>query len=114
MFAMSSKVKVNSRLCGFVALIEATEKDDATYDIKVDSPCEKIKKFAKGLENLTLVDIADWPNSAVQRKMLEMKLSPACLIPSGILNAARIEAGLVSKSLAEEVKSVSIEFVFER
>ncbi len=44
---MTSKVKVDSRLCGFVALIEATEKDDGTYDIKVDSPCEKIQKFAK-------------------------------------------------------------------
>lgn len=113
MITMTSKVKVNSKLCGFVSLIEATEKDDATYDIKVASPCEKIQKFAKGLENLTLVDIADWPNSAVQRRMLEMKLGPACLIPSGILNAARIEAGLVSKSLAEEVKSISIDFVFD-
>ena len=110
---MTSKVKVNSKLCGFVSFIEATEKDDATYDIKVVSPCEKIQKFAKGLENLTLVDIADWPNSAVQRRMLETKLGPACLIPSGILNAARIEAELVSKSLAEEVKSISIDFVFD-
>ena len=108
---MTSKVKVDSRLCGFVALIEATEKDDGTYDIKVDSPCEKIQKFAKGLENLTLVDIADWPNSAVQSRMLEMKLGAACLVPNGILNAARIEAGLVSRSLAEQVKSISIEFV---
>jgi hypothetical protein len=113
MTMMTSKVKVNSKLCGFVSWIEAMEKDDGTYGIKVDSPCEKIQKFAKGLENLTLVDIADWPNSAVQRRMLEMKLGPACLIPSGILNAARIEAGLVSKSLAEHVKSVSIEFVAE-
>ncbi len=110
---MTSKVKVNSKLCGFVALIEINERDDGTYDIKVDSPCEKIQKFAEGLENLTLVDIADWPNSAVQKRMLEVKLGPACLIPSGILNAARIEAGLVSKSLAEEVKNISIEFVFD-
>ena len=100
-------------MCGFVALIEINERDDGTYDIKVDSPCEKIQKFAEGLENLTLVDIADWPNSAVQKRMLEVKLGPACLIPSGILNAARIEAGLVSKSLAEEVKNISIEFVFD-
>jgi len=40
-----------------------------------------------------------------------MKLGAACLVPSGILNAARIEAGLVSRSLAEQVKSISIEFV---
>lgn len=110
---MTSKVRVNSKLCGFVSSIEATEKDDAAYDIKVESPCEKIQKFAKGLENLTLVDIADWPNSSVQRRMLEVKLGPACLVPSGILNAARIEAGLVSKSLAEEVKSISLDFVFD-
>lgn len=112
MIAMTSKVKVNSKLCGFVSLIDAVEKDDGTCDIKVDSPCEKIQKFAKGLENLTLIDIADWPNGVVQRRMMEMKLGPACLVPSGILNAARLEAGLVSKSLAEEVKNLSIEFVF--
>jgi hypothetical protein len=110
---MASKVKVNSKLCGFVSLIKATEKDNATYDIIVDSPCEKIQKFVKGLENLTLVDIADWPNSVVRRRMMEAKLGPACQIPCGILNAARIEAGLVSRSLAEEVKNISIEFVFD-
>jgi hypothetical protein len=113
MTVMTSKVRVNSKLCDFVALIEATEKDDCTYDIKVDSPCEKIQKFAKGIENLTLVDISDWPNSKVQKRMLEMKLGPACLVPSGILNAARMEAGLVSKSLAEQVKSISIDFIFD-
>jgi hypothetical protein len=113
MITMTSKVKVNTKLCGFVSLIEATEKDDGTYDIKVDSPCEKIQKFAKGLENLTLVDIADWPNSVVQRRMLEMKIGASCLVPSGILNAARLEAGLISKSLAEQVKCISIEFVFD-
>ena len=110
---MTSKVKINAKLCGFVSSIEATERDDATYDIKVDSPCERIQKFAAGLENLTLVDIADWPNSKVQKRMLEMKLGVACLVPSGILNAARLEAGLISRSLAEEVKSISIEFVFD-
>jgi hypothetical protein len=45
--------------------------------------------------------------------MLEMKLGASCLVPSGILNAARLEAGLISKSLAEEVKCISIEFVFD-
>jgi len=45
--------------------------------------------------------------------MLKMKLGPACLVPSGILNAARIEAGLVSRSLVEQVKNISIEFVAE-
>jgi hypothetical protein len=93
-----------------VTLIEATEKGDLTYDIKVDSSCEKIQKFAKGLENLDLTDITDWPNSKVQKRMMETKLGVACLIPSGIMNAARLEAGLVSKSLALEVKNISIEF----
>ena len=108
---MTSKVKVNSNLCGFVAQIEATETGDMTYDLKVDSPCEKIQKFVKGLESLDLTDITDWPNSRVQKRMMETKLGVACLVPSGIMNAARLEAGLISKSLAQEVKNISIEFL---
>jgi hypothetical protein len=109
--SMTSIVKVNMRLCNFVAVVEATESEDLTYRMKVDSPCEKIQEFVKGLENLTLEDISDWPKSKVQRRMLEMKLGASCLVPSGIMNAARLEAGLISKSLFEEVKSLSIEFV---
>jgi hypothetical protein len=108
---MTSTVRVNMKLCNFVAVVEATELDEMTYQVKIESPCEKIQEFSKGLENLTLVDISDWPNSKVQKRMLEMKLGASCLVPSGIMNAARLEAGLISKSLAEEVKCISIEFV---
>jgi hypothetical protein len=104
-------VRVNMRLCNFVATVEATELDDLTYQMRVESPCEKIQKFVMGLENLTLEDISDWPNSKVQKRMLEMKLGASCLVPSGIMNAARLEAGLISKSLAGEVKFISIDFL---
>jgi hypothetical protein len=108
---MTSTVRVNQRLCNFVTTVRATDQEDLTYRIEVDSPCERVRRFAEGLEVLTLEDISDWPNSKVQRRMVEAKLGASCLAPSGIMNAARVEAGLVSKSLALEVGSISIEFV---
>jgi hypothetical protein len=109
---MTTKVNVHMSLCNFIAEIEAIAQDEMNYEIRVKSPCERVQDFAKGLETLTLIDITDWPNSKVQRRMLEMKLGASCLVPSGIMNAARLEAGLISRSLAEEVKCISIEFVF--
>ena len=45
---MTSKVRVNMRLCDKVSTILATTQADGTFDIEVQTTCENVREFSKG------------------------------------------------------------------
>ncbi len=110
---MTSKVKVNMNLCSYVTTVEVTATENGTFDVKIRSPCGKVRKFAEGLENLDMMDIADWSNSRILERMKEGEVGLHCSVPTAILNAARLEAGMIAMSMAKKVKGNSWEFVFD-
>jgi hypothetical protein len=110
---MTSKVKVNMNLCSYITTIEVTAAENGTYDVKIRSACGKVRKFAEGLENIDMMDIADWSNSKIMERMKEGEVGLHCSVPTAVLNAARLEAGMVATSMAKKVKGNSWEFLFE-
>jgi hypothetical protein len=110
---MTSKVRVNMNLCPKTTIVEVTQTPEGTYKVHVKTPCENVKEFVKGLEELTLTDLMDKSNSKVFDRMRVTKMSADCLVPAGILTAAWLEAGMIADSRAKKVKCNSVEFVFD-
>ncbi|NYT12080.1 MAG: hypothetical protein GKC03_05940 [Methanomassiliicoccales archaeon] len=108
---MTSTVKINMNVCSQFTVVKATQKDDGTFDIEVTSDCPNVREFAETLENLDLTDLTDKANSRLFDRMRVTAMSANCLVPAGILHAAWIEAGLISKNLAKSVGNNNVEFV---
>jgi hypothetical protein len=110
---MTSKVKVNMKLCAKTSIVEVVQTPEGTYKVQVTTSCDNVKEFASGLEELTLTDLTDKQNSKVFDRMRVTKMSANCLVPAGILSAAWLEAGMIAKSNAKKNKENSVEFVFD-
>lgn len=108
---MTSSVKINMNICDQYTKVTATQREDGTFDIKVKSECPNVRKFAESLENLTLTDLTDKANSRVFDRMRVTEMSANCLVPAGILHAAWLEAGLISKNRARSVGPNNVEFL---
>jgi hypothetical protein len=110
---MTSKVKVHMNICDKTTTIEVTAAEDGTFDVKIDSPCENVMGFAKGLEKLTYVDLTDKKEGKVFNQFRDVKMSANCAVPSGLLSAAWLEAGMIARSRAKDKRCNEIEFVFD-
>lgn len=102
-----TNVKVNSTICDFVHEIHGELKGDKII-IDIRSPCEKIQQMSH-LE-VPMMEILDIKDNCVMVKAQEAKCSSNCLVPCGILNVCRIEAGFLAKSLAQRSGPMCIEF----
>lgn len=100
-------------ICDKTTTIEVTTAEDGTYNVKVITPCDNVREFANGLENLTLSDLTDKMNGKVINRFREVKMSANCAVPSGLLSAAWLEAGMIAQSRARSKKGNEIEFVFD-
>ncbi len=102
-----TNVTVNSTVCGFVHHIHGVLDGDKII-IDIDSPCDKIQNMSHmEIPMMQILDIKD--NYVIERAQKE-KCSSNCLVPCGILNVCRIEAGFLAKSLAQKAGSMSIDF----
>jgi hypothetical protein len=103
-----TKVRVNPGACGMPAEIEVQKKDSKTYTLRIRSQCEMVVKLAKEIPELKMLDafrrILDNP---VYRKGAVCLKHVACPVPSAVLKALEVEAGL------NLPKDVSITFVKE-
>ncbi|MFP4171131.1 MAG: DUF6951 family protein [Methanomassiliicoccales archaeon] len=108
---MTSRVRVNMKVCGKATEIRVTDAEDGTYGVEVDTDCDHVKEFFEGLEAIDLVDLSDKQNSKVFQRMGEAMMSATCLVPAGLLNAGWLEAGLLSKNLAAECGDNRVEFL---
>jgi hypothetical protein len=108
---MTSKVKIEMKVCDRTTEVEATDNEDGTYSIKVTSPCPNVQEFAKSLEVLTMEDLVDKSKSRVFDRMRITKMSANCLVPAGMLSAAWVEAGLLARSRAIGLGSNEVRFL---
>jgi hypothetical protein len=103
---MSTKVIINPGACGFSATVVIRKKDAKTFSVSITSECEMVSKLGTEIVELTLMDafkrLLDNP---VYRKGNTCLRHVACPVPSGILKALEVEAGL------NLPKDVSVVFV---
>ena len=108
---MTSKVRVNMFPCENKSVIEVQSTEDGDYVVKVTSTCKKAEKFVEGLGPLSLTDLTDKKESKIYREFIASDMSANCLVLSGILTAAWVEAGMIARSNARKGIPLSIEFV---
>ncbi len=108
---MSSKVRVKNNVCNKTSIIEVSMNENCGFDVSIDSDCQNVQRFADFLPSLTMEDLSDKKNSAVIRTYQEQEMSANCLVPAGILTAAWMEAGMVSKNRFKAVERNCVEYM---
>jgi hypothetical protein len=102
-------VTVNSGACGFSVTIRAEKGKDGKIAVSLDTDCEMVKKM---LEDIATVDrfaaLTGFQNNPVYRSAAKNLKHVACPVPSGILKALEVEAGL------NVLKDAGITFVKEK
>ena len=108
---MASKVKVNMNVCGKHTTIEVSQRNDGDFDVKAETDCDNVREFIDMLGILSLVDLTDKKASKVWECFKNARMSSDCITPAAVMQAAWIEAGLLSKNLALKNHHVSIEYL---
>lgn len=98
------------RTCGKTHKVTVVMNADGNFDVAIESDCPKVVLFSERLKYVTMEDLIDFDNTRLNRREIRGDMSPPCLSPVAVMNAAWIEAGMLSHSLAKRVKENSIEF----
>ncbi len=90
-----TKVTINPGACGMEVTVELEQKDKKTFSVKVSSECKMVEKLGQELGELTMMDaFKRLTENPVYTKGAACLKHAACPVPSGILKALEVEAGL--------------------
>jgi hypothetical protein len=99
-------VTVNSGACGFSITIRAEKKPGGKIAVSLDTDCEMVKKMLKDVAVLDrFAPLTGILNNPVYRSASQHLKHAACVVPSAILKAVEVEAGL------NVPKNVKIRFI---
>jgi hypothetical protein len=104
-----ASVTAHMRTCGKTHKVTVTMNADGNFDVTIDSDCPKVALFGQNLKYVTMEDITDMDNSRLNKREIRGDMSPPCLSPIAVLDAAWLEAGMLSQSLVKRVKENSID-----
>jgi len=104
---MQLVVHVNSTICGFIHIIKG-KLDGKNIIIDIETPCAKIKKMSH--MEVPMMETLDIKDNYVMERAKEAHCCPGCIVPIGVLHVCRLESGMLSKSLAKQVETMTIEF----
>jgi hypothetical protein len=105
-----ASVTANMRLCDKKTKVTVTPKDDGTFDVLIDTDCDHVSEYAKGMQNITMDDIIDMSKSKVMSFESTIMMTPTCLVPKAVLYAAWLEIGMISPTRAKDAGENSISF----
>jgi hypothetical protein len=108
-----STVKVDMRMCDKTAIVTVKLREDGDLDVDIRSDCSDVQHYGERLKKMTADDAIDYGASVINRMDVRGSLSPHCLVPSAVFDAAWLEMGMISKSLVRKVKRSTVEFVDE-
>jgi hypothetical protein len=90
-----TKVIVNSGACGFIVTITAEKGAGGKIAVSLDTDCEMVKKMREDIAVLDrLAPLTGFQSNPVHRSASKHLRHVACAVPSGILKAVEVEAGL--------------------
>ncbi|TFG55797.1 MAG: hypothetical protein E4H30_06400 [Methanomassiliicoccus sp.] len=110
---MTSKVRVHMNICEKISTITVTTNEDGNYDVQIATSCPNVKEFGEGLTDLTMEDLVDKVNSRIINRYRNVTMSANCAVPSGVLSAAWLDAGMIARSRAMDKTCNVIEFLPE-
>jgi len=105
---MTSKVKVNMTLCAKAHLITVEITPEMEFVVTVETDCDNVREFIDALGKLSMTDLSDKKASKVWEIFKNVRMSANCLVPAAVMDAAWMEAGMLSKSRAQSCGSKCI------
>lgn len=105
---MASVIYVNMNTCGRYARVSVSRRGDGDYDVSIESDCENVRRYAERMTRVTEMDIIDPCGSAIHRSEARGILTATCLVPMGVVYAASMEAGMMTKRLGDSVHADEI------
>ncbi len=88
-------VVVNAGACGYSVTITVEKKADGKTSVILDTDCEMVRKMNEDISVLErFAPLTGFMNNPVYRSASKHLKHIACLVPSGILKALEVEAGL--------------------
>jgi hypothetical protein len=107
---MPSTVIARMNTCYKTDKVTVTLRDDGDLDVKIVSDCPHVQQYAEKLTRITVNDVVDFSKSKVVDPDIRASLSVPCLTPIAVFEAAWLELGMLSKSLAKKVERNCVEF----
>ncbi len=88
--------EIHSGICGYVTRVETTLADDGqTVNVTITSTCPAVNKIAGDLAQVNAFREISYRGQGPQVLEAARRLShPACPVPSGIIKAIEVAAGL--------------------
>ncbi len=106
---MTSVIYVRMNTCQRYARVAVTRREDGDMDVEIESDCENIREYARRLTRITDGDVMDVGGGAINRMDVRGPLTPTCLCPMGVVYAASMEMGLMSKRISDSVHGDEID-----
>jgi hypothetical protein len=108
--SLTSKVRVDMPLCSQETSIEVEDLGDGVLQVRIETTCEDIARYAELIKELRTQDYAEFRDSKIIEKAAEACLTPTCLVPSGVFNACWLETGMISRNLVKKLDTICIRF----
>jgi hypothetical protein len=90
-----TRVIIKSGSCGFTATVTAEKGADRTVRVTIESDCEQVRKMQDDIGSLERLDAFKvFSDNPVYRSAAKRLKHVACPVPSGILKALEVAAGL--------------------
>jgi len=108
---MTSKVRVDAKICSHQTEIAVTDRGDGTMSVHIVTECKDIRHFAELVTELASEDYVARAGSKIWEAADQAGLTATCLVPTALFNACWVEAGMISKNLALKEGPICIEFL---
>lgn len=91
-----STVRITKGACGFTTVVEVRSRGKGKpFEIIIESECEAVERMAEEIRQLDRMDaLKGFLQNPVYRAAARHLKHVACPVPSGILMALEVEAGL--------------------
>jgi hypothetical protein len=91
-----AKAEIHAGICGFKTVVEAHTQEDSRVRLSIESDCSAVRKLAEQLADVDPYREITWRRGGPQTLQAAPQClkHPACPVPSGILKAVEVEAGL--------------------
>jgi hypothetical protein len=100
---MASTTKAIMKACNRTAKVTVSLRDDGNLDVAIESDCDVVMGYAERLGGMiTAMDVYGFQESKINSDEIRGNLTPTCLVPNAIYNAAFLELGMMTRSLAQQ------------
>ncbi|MBQ3685174.1 MAG: hypothetical protein II933_02020 [Candidatus Methanomethylophilaceae archaeon] len=109
---MTSTTRAVMKACEREARVTVSLRDDGDLDVAIESDCDVVMGYAERLGGrITAMDVYGFQQSRINSDEVRGNLTPTCLVPNAIYNAAFLELGMMTRSLAEKAGENIVELV---